>query len=661
MRRCTARLVIAVALLATAPAAPQDDRPLVPERDGVFAGHPPVVQLGCGYERAALAPDGSMFALMTGTGGQPGHNAPIAASFEGPDRVAIVDSACFLRTGSLVDCQVGTVSAVIEAIAWWSQDSRHLFANHGGRIAGFRVDKAEKRVTLIGEPRGDVFAWWPFLAVVGPTPSVTSEAEWTRIRDARKWFMSVRGRDGAGTDPYSFTRITLRPDGMAASGTLRGSIDLGVTLAAPGRDVEPTGFPVTIFPDEDRPRVVRDEAGNDWAVGSGEALRRIARGPQGVARWETGPRGGLYGKRPIFDAASGRLLGIHTERDIVWIKGDKRLDSLRTRVLGDLSEDAVIHQVEVSRQADIAFVIHYDLMRGLTHTIYRLTQGQAGWETAGQTCPLRDPEEGGRAPLRARTYDAGEAGWPLIARHYTRDGNRRLVVYLHGGPQMSVLYDDVGYHFMKWGSSSRQLEDLVAYDASGSVGVEASVSQRLAQKAGKALERDAALIARDVKRLSKGYDEVVIRAVSFGAVLVPDLARHLGDGIARAYLAAPFTRFRRYDEHPVLQRHDKKVGMSASFKDLSQRLFYGLERADGLVPLDRWLTSKWADFTPDDRYVFVFGDLDEISRPSDVPNRGRSRFVIVEGGHHAPQSNGGPECWVSGDCPPGTFKEPVAD
>jgi hypothetical protein len=349
-------------------------------------------------------------------------------------------------------------------------------------------------------------------------------------------------------------------------------------------------------------------------------------------------------------------LGVHTERDIVWIKGDKRLDSLRSRVLGDLPEGAVIHQVEVSRQADVAFVIHYDLMKGLTHSIYRLPRGQSDWVAGGQTCPLREPEES-HAPLRARTYDAGEAGWPVVARHYTREGNRRLVVYLHGGPSMSALYDDVGYHLMKWGSSSRHPEDLVAYDASGSVGVEASVSQRLAQKAGMALERDAALIAQDVKRLSKAYDEVVIRAVSFGAVLVPDLARHLGDGFTRAYLAAPFTRFRRYDEMATLQQHDRNTGMSASFRDLSQRLFYGLERDDGLVPTDRWLARKWADFVPDSRYVFVFGDLDEISRPSDLPNRGASRFVIVEGGHHAPQSNGGPECWVSGDCLPGTFEE----
>jgi len=648
---------LSVLAVASGQGFPQGDRPLAPARDGVLAGHPPSSAVSCGYPQVSLSPDGEMFLLMSNAN----FDFPLpmrfgdlqsATSVEG---VHLVGSACFLRGGLSQECLVGRIEVPAGvAIAWWSQDSRHVFANGGGRMAGFKIDPVARRVTMVGEPRNDLNAWYPSLAVAGPTPSTSSEQEWQRFRDALGWLRTVT-RPAVGDSPFSLMRVTLRPDGMSASGTLRGSLDLGVIESAPTGIAMPTGYRVTSFGGEERPMVVSDEAGHLWAVGEGEAIRR-AKGAVGAsARWQQGPRPRLFGKRPILDSSSGRLLGVHTEREIVWALEAPVLEGFRASVMRALPKDAVLHAVEYSRKSDVAIVTFYQVNVGLTRLVFARDSRSGRWRSGGTTCPSTSGDRG-RPLLTVHGYDAGERDWPVMARHYSRAGSRRLVVLLHGGPNRSVLYDDVGLWMVRSGSLSGKSEDLVSYDPSGSGGVDATVADRLAVFGGAALERDADLIARDALRLAKSYDEVVLQVSSYGGALLPDVASRLGDRMIRAYVTAPLMQHRGYEDLRVEQGHDRLMRNSGSFKDTFQRLYYGLDRVEGEKRFDVWLRDRYRQFRPDHRFVFVFGTLDELSRPTDLPNPGSARLVVLEGGHHVPHTELGPLCWVSGDCPPGTFQ-----
>jgi hypothetical protein len=655
------RIYISVAVLATglfaAPGIPQDDRPLLPQWDGALAGYPPSRSVPCGYPHVSLSPDGTMFVMMSNSNLDTG--LPIVvdgpATSESNSGVHVVDSACFRESGLSARCLLGRIAVPAGvAIAWWSTDSRHVFANGGGRMAGFSIDPSARHVTMVGEPRNDLNAWYQTLAVVGPTPSISSEQEWQRFRSALGWVKSVR-QPAVGKSPFSMMRVTLRTEGMSASGTITGSLDLGVIPAALTTTVESTGFRVTSFGSEERPIVLPDESGRLWAIEEAEALRQVDGATGEASRWEQGPRLRMYGKRPILDSASGRLLGVHTERDIVWAQMDSVLEGFRIEMMRVLPEDAVLHAVEYSRPANVAIATFYQVNVGLTRLVFQLDGRSGKWRSGGMTCPISD-EHRNQPKVTVRGYDAGEPGWPVMARLYSRANSRRLVVLLHGGLNRSVLYDDVGLWMVRSGSSGGKLEDIVSYDPSGLGGVDATVADRLATYGGAALERDADLIARDVLHLAASYDEIVLRVASYGGVLLPDVANRLGERLTRAYVTAPLMRHRLYDDLPVENHNDRRLGNSLTFKEISQRLHYGLNRDHGEKRFDRWLLDRYSRFRPDHRFMFVFGSQDELSRPGDLPHPGTARVVVLEGGHHVPQARSGPECWVSGDCSPDELK-----
>ena len=642
-RHCSIAIFISFALHGLVGCAPRDDAPLDTARDGVFAGYSPARELGCSYQSASLSPDGSMAVFLDSDAG--GGNSNFIAGFSSalrPDRSAIVGTACLLAEQSLPACQIGTIAAgptAQGARAWWSVDSQHVFMNSGGRVGAFVIDRATNRISLVDEPREHRFMRPWTIAVVGPTPSRTRTDEWKRIRAAEKWFASVRN-PLFGQGALSSMRVTLGLHGMAASGTISDSMELGALRSA-ADGVEKTGHLVTVFMGEERPMLLQDERGSDWLVGMGEALRRQRASNGSAFKWAPGPRSGLYGKRPILDSATGRLLGVHTERDIAWVYPDADLEALRVRLLATLPSSALINQITMSRSAGVAVAISFT--RGVEggHTVLRRAPNGL-WRGGYARCAA--PSTDGPVGVAGYTYDAGEPGWPVMARIERREGNRRLLVFLHGGPGRTVLY---GGAFTRAAPLERY--DQVSYDPSGTIGVDAAVAERISRFGGEALERDARLIVADVKRLARSYDKVVLYAVSFGGALVPAVASGLGDVFDRAHLAAPLA----YHHHPLSNErervHAKKNKVSESFSLLFHDLHFGNRRNDGRQPFDSWLAAQYRSFTLDERFTVVQGSKDELSRPGDIPKPGRARMLVVDGGHMSATTLEH-VCWLYGPC-----------
>ena len=591
-----------------------------------------------------------MIALTAPGSHRAGEQWPVYLGELNPSRTAIIDSACFVARRSLRDCQVGTIQAGPIADgnrAWWANDSRHVFVNSGGRLGAFAIDRVAKTVRLVDEPREHRFLKSWTLEIVGPSPSTSREAEWARIRAAEDWFAAVRD-PVLRRSPVSLMRVTLGPEGMTASGTLRGTIILAAIRPTDGLDVEDSGHSVAVFQGEERPLLLRDEQGDEWLVGMGEALRK-PRGARGEKRrWESGPQAGLYGKRPILDSATGRVLGVHTERDIVWIRPDSELQTLRSRILAALPPDGTLHQIVFARTAGTAVVIIFGLsMAG--HIVLDKERSTGDWRIGTADCRRTERSSSpGVIPTRERlvtTYDAGELGWPIMALIERHVGNRRLAVYLHGGPDRTVLYRDV-----RRPPVPVDRYDWVSYDPSGTIGVDASVAQRIADFGGEALERDANLIVADVMRLSASYDEIVMYASSFGGALVPAVAKGLGDRLKRAYLAAPLAAH----HHPLSNvrelAHARKKNFTESFSVLFHDLHFGNRRADGKTPFDRWLKEQYRGFVFDERFVIVQGRTDDLSRPGDIPNPGRAEISLVDGGHVDAHSHQGVICWLADEC-----------
>lgn len=636
-------------LILSGGCAPRDDVPIVAERDGFFAGHAPAQDVGCSYQSASLSPDGSMAVLMNSSAN--GGNSRIIEGFTqalDPDRLVVLDTACVAAGGTLSACQVGTIEAgpTSQGVgSWWAKDSRHLLVNAGGRVAAFEVDRSRRAPRLVDEPRSHRFMKPWTLGIIGPTPSTSREQEWARVRAAERWFEDVR-------DPFmrrsevSSMRVTLTPDGMTASGTISGSIGLGVLRRPQGAQVEDTGYTVSAFEGEKRPTLILDDRGEEWLIGMGEALRRVSGSPGVASKWVAGPRPGLFGKRPILDSATGRLIGVHTEREIAWIHPDADLAALEARLLATLPSSSSIEQLVISRAVGIAIAVSFTAGVEGGHSVLRRAAAGGAWQARYLRCA--DANLGSSVSgTTARTYDAGEPGWPVVARLHQRPASRRLLVYLHGGPDRSVLYDQA---FDPGGWLKRQSGDVVSYDPSGTIGVDASVAQRLAEFGGEALERDAQLIVADVRRLAPNYEEVVLYAASYGGVLVPDVVRGLGSRLARAYLVAPLARH----HDPLTNKADRAAARKRNFSDdftvLFHDLHFGNRRVDSRVPFDVWLEAKYQGFTLDQRFMVVQGDRDEISRPGDVPHPGSARMIVVAGGHHAPGSHDPMLCWLAREC-----------
>ena len=648
--RCVLLALVAVVAWVTAGCAPRDDKPVQP--GVVFAGYPPGPKLGCAYSRAALSPDGSMFTLVQSGDYRPGEDWPIYLGDVSPSRSAVIDAACFTEKGSLQACQVGTIQAGPVADgnrAWWSTDSRHVFVDAGGRVGAFSVDREAKTIRLVDEPREHRFLNSWTLAIVGPTPSTSRTDEWARIRAAEDWFAKVRS-PFFRSSPLSAMRVTLGPEGMVASGTLTGSIGLGVVRPSDAMAVEDTGYMVSAFQGEDRPMLLRDERGGEWLVGMGEALHKRADGPRDGRRWESGPRAGLFGKRPILDASSGRFLGVHTERDIDWAHPDEELVGLRERILEGLQPASRLHQIEVSRHGGAAVVLSHQ-RASVSHAVYTKAGPDREWGMRSAEC--RRDTKSAKATMSAAesptvtTYDAGEPGWPLIASLTKTSGAARLVVYLHGGPGSSVLHGEVGDPH---GWVDRRSADVVSYDPSGTIGVDASVAERLARFGGDALQRDADLIVSDVVRLAAGYDEVVLYAASFGGALVPAVSAGLGPLLKRAFLAAPLAVHHHPASNERERRHNRKSNYTERFSELFHDLHFGNRRTDDRQPFDQWLLSQYRRMTLDERFVVVQGSLDDLSRPGDIPNPGKAKMVVVDGGHHATAWHPETICWLADEC-----------
>ena len=603
-----------------------------------FAGHPPnEFYQACGYGRVALSPDGALLAAMDPGEGLKRRDWRVHYPAPLPDRLAVADTDCMIEKGGLSGCHVGTfeLGPFAEGVqAYWSLDSRHVFARAQATIFGvFEVDRAAKSVRPVGRPIDHPFALYDNLAIIGPTPSREVGQEIERINAARKRSDALL-RAWSWNDRFGNVRMTLRTEGMSAEGALHDSLELGSVGYDGSSDIERTGFSVMVFGGDgfSRPSRVLDVTGRPWLAGSGEALVREA-SPDGAGwRWRSGPRPGLYGKRPIYESATGRLLGVHTETEIEWVTVDPLLESLREAILDALPAGATLHEVQVAKAAGKAVVLHYDLRTRGAHMILKRDDGDDRWNASGSICDDHDPQQ--RAVRSARTYDAGEPGWPVLARFYGQTGSRQLVVYLHGGPSPGVLYDaSWNPHHPSWRGIK---SDVVTYDPSGTIGVDAAVAQRLAAVGGAALERDARLIVRDVRRLAGRYDEVVLIATSFGGMLAPDVARGLDDRLSRAYLFVPAARMRRASE---LGRHvteNTLKGVSTSFSQLQLDHHMGLKRTDGQPNIDDWLKARYESFRPDQRFLIVFGRFDDLSRPEDVPHRHGARVVVIDADHRAP-------------------------
>lgn len=629
------RHIVLVLMMICVPSAYGEAAP--PFDDSVkVAPLPPSEPCLCGSSRAVLSPDGSMFALL-----QTNHGTwNVRTRLQPWGQLHIIDSACFARERYITGCEVGGVSIdpPFAFDAYWSQSGQELFVvSNDTLLVGMSVDRVGRKVRPLPGAIDLEHAQSAFLNVRGPTASRTVVEEWRRRvsfrRDRYRFW-----RAGAEGVRYKVLSYEVSSEPVGAIGWIDGKLDTAaVTDLKNGGTERLPMSQAALFGSTwaSAPVMYRSMDGHHWIFGGGEALRRET-SPDGVPRWTPAGDSRGFAKREIVDSSNGRLIGVHTETDVHWIREDSRFSKLTSAIRAQLSGASVIHTLTVAGGQRSALMLIQDLARGGVYVHLRWDPRRSDWVSSTLVCPALNTVPG----ITAQTLDVGDPGWPVPARIYRQAGAKRLVIHLHGGPTATLARDGTEVSAV---DMLRRGHDYVTFDYSGAIGVGMALSGRVSKGEPKNLLRDAALMSRFLKTEGTKYDKISLLADSFGAVFVPSVMAQIGSRVDRVLLVGPAVK------HRSRETAKGEPSGSMSHQQALERYFLGLH--GGAV--ERWesfLASQWGDFPLDDRYLVVQGLKDDISMPGDIPNIGQARVDLVPGGHETLASDLWP-CWMDVSCP----------
>jgi len=629
------RHIVLVLMMICVPSAYGEAAP--PFDDSVkVAPLPPSEPCLCGSSRAVLSPDGSMFALL-----QTNHGTwNVRTRLQPWGQLHIIDSACFARERYITGCEVGGVSIdpPFAFDAYWSQSGQELFVvSNDTLLVGMSVDRVGRKVRPLPGAINLEHAQSAFLNVRGPTASRTVVEEWRRRvsfrRDRYRFW-----RAGAEGVRYKVLSYEVSGEPVGAIGWIDGKLDTAaVTDLKNGGTERLPMSQAALFGSTwaSAPVMYRSMDGHHWIFGGGEALRRET-SSDGVPRWTPAGDSRGFAKREIVDSSNGRLIGVHTETDVHWIREDSRFSKLTSAIRAQLTGASVIHTLTVAGGQRSALMLIQDLARGGVYVHLRWDPRRSDWVSSTLVCPASNTVPG----ISAQTLDVGDPGWPVPARIYRQAGAKRLVIHLHGGPTATLARDGTEVSAV---DMLRRGHDYVTFDYSGAIGVGMALSGRVSKGEPENLLRDAALMSRFLKTEGTKYDKISLLADSFGAVFVPSVMAQIGSRVDRVLLVGPAVK------HRSRETAKGEPSGSMSHQQALERYFLGLHGGAG----ERWesfLASQWGDFPLDDRYLVVQGLKDDISMPGDIPNIGQARVDLVPGGHETLASDLWP-CWMDVSCP----------
>ena len=598
---------------------------------------PRAEQIGCGHSKAQLSPDGSMVALHVEPFRERFWNAGVP--YPKWPLLDVISTECFARTASWEGCDVGRLQVVRGSVidTYWAESNDVLFVNsNSSALVAVRADRSRRSLEILPVAMKLDRRLSSAISVVGPVPSRDAEEEWARretlttIRDAlmyRKF----------GVLRYDDIHLTSSGNAIALLGRRRQSIDMDVFVKPDS--VRGENLPesmLTLGGMRGLLRTIRLHQGLDgywWLVGGGDALRRSDPDTVGP-RWSPAERPNGFGTREIIEVESGKLIGLHTENDVRWVMPDSRLMKLRTSVNAQLGLGGVIHSMQVSTSGGRAFALIHDMARGGVYSLFSWDVKSEVWRAATLVCK----SEAAVDNLSAETFDVGEPGWRIPARWYRRPGARRLLIYLHGGPESSLIRDGFAETVRHYATHGH---DVVTFDYSGAVGVGFDIANR-ASAGAKAWLKDADIIAAYLRGATRGYERVSLAAESFGAFLAPTIIESLDDRLYSVSLGVPFFKYRLPDEMG-------RDGPGLVISKLRDQMYLGLDSA-GVRELESAMVVQQSRMRPDSRFLVYFGTKDEKSRAEDFFNRGSAVVEIVDGGHNV--SSTYITCWHEDLCRP---------
>jgi len=551
----------------------------------------------------------------------------------------VMDSACFARQGSWTGCSVGrlqvTRSSVIDA--YWSEQAGVFFVNaNSSSLVAVRADVRNGSMEVFPVALKMDRNVAAEIDVRGPVPSIDAEQESAR----RDTMTALRERilyRSLGVLRYDDLRVSSSGRDMAFLARRRHSIDIEAFFESDRLEGEllPQSM-LTLGGMRDHLRPIglyRGVDGSSWVVGGGDALRRPASRAVG-ARWGVAEQPSGFGSRAVVEVGSGKLIGLHTEVDVRWISPDSRLAKLTSAVRSQLGRAGVIHSLQISMAGGRAFALIQDLARGGVYSMFDWDAQTSDWRATTLVCR----SDKAIPDLSAETLDIGEPGWRIPARWYRRPGSTRLLIYIHGGPESSLVrdhYESVVREFVPRGM------DVVMFDYSGALGAGFDIANRASAGAG-AWMRDAYLVAQYLNREVGQYERASLAASSFGALLAPTIIESLNDRLFSISLGVPFLRYRTPDES---DDYEPRLVVWR----LRDRQYLGLDEP-GVRELKVVLAAQQSRLKPDKRYLVYFGSKDEKSRPEDFVNRGEAVVDIVNGGHDVWSSY--MACWHDNLCQP---------
>jgi alpha/beta superfamily hydrolase len=593
--------------------------------------------IGCGHSRAQLSPDGSMVALYV----EPFRERFWKAGIPYPNwaLLDVIGTECFARTGSWSECDVGRLKVFRGSVidAYWSNSDNVLFVNsNSSSLISVRADLDQRSLKVqpvaIKLDRRVSSAY----SIQGPVLSRDVEEEWTRLKNLESARDTLLYRK-LGVFRYDDLHVSASGQSTAILGRKRRSIDLDIFLQSgvKGGESLPKSM-LTLGGMRDLLRPISVHPGVDgswWIVGGGDSLRRTYR-DMAEYEWQPAARPGGFGMRAVMEADSGRMIGLHSESDILWLEPTSRLIKLTAAVQRQLGSAGVIHSMQISMIGGRAFALIQDISRGGVYSVFSWSDAGEVWRSTSLVCDSRDVI----ADVSAETLDVGKPGWRIPARWYRHPNSTRLLVFLHGGPESSLIGDGVAAVVRRYVPHGF---DIVTFDYSGAVGVGFDISNR-ASVGARAWMKDADLIADYLRGSTDGYQGIALAAESFGALIAPTVIETLGSKLDSVSMGVPFFKYRSADE---LGRSGPRLVVSR----LRDRQFLGLD-ADGIRELEAVMLEQQSRMKPDRRFLFYFGTKDEKSRIGDLSNRGVAVVELVDGGHDVASSY--MSCWHIDLCRP---------
>jgi pimeloyl-ACP methyl ester carboxylesterase len=584
---------------------------------GVDRSYPPRVENpsqispACGKGQISLAPNGQM-ALIWDTAAQRlpyGYGTTLRA-----ERAALIDLNCAFKASDLANCwraEVVNAPHMFSSV-YWSASSKSLFVIDGAsRLSHFRLGASGRPqlmgAELIGAP------------VVRDRFRVLGASSENALRDELKRLHALVGQVARveRTSLLNGKRIRRAYGTLAASGSLGISVqsmdDLMLGAALNNAAPTPLGVASPSIMAPGLPYVAVDAYDRPYLVGGADILP-IHKAAQ--PNTPPAPSAPVYA-RPIHDAPSGRLIGWHSEAD-VFLPGYPDIKRLiEDRLTTDKQSGWKLWGAQIAGDRRVGAALLQNSSGLLRYVFFRFEPANGRWSQVELACgPIWTKK------LNSKAIELGDLKRPLPAILYRSVATRKLLLYLHGGPEGGLGYDrqvlgakmyvDEGY-------------DVISVDPSGTVGVRLDVATRLRQFGESALEIDAKLLGDYVRGVAARYDKVDIVAESFGGVFAPFVVRELGDRISRVALIAPLL---------TLERQELSVGAGELVSDVQYQRMVETAWFGEATVFNSWLTKRHVQMPEKAKTIIVFGALDTLSSAKSLrePNS-YGRLLVVPGGH----------------------------